>query len=297
MDLSVVVVNWNAKDYLEKCLASIFKNSPSFDFEVMVVDNASTDGSQDLVKTKFPQTKLILNKRNLGYSGAANRALGETNSPYLFLLNSDTEVLPGSLELMVEFGKNHPQAGAIGPMLVNADGTLQYSCRKFPSFKIGFFHALLSPFLPDNPYSRSYRLTDFDHRRRQEVDWISGASLFLKRKALEEVGFFDEGYFMYGEDLDLCFRLKQAGWKTYYYPEPKIKHYVGKSSRLHSPKMIIEHHKSIYRFLSKVYRGFPGAFLRYLIAAGLIFRAAILLAVLAVQKGVLNLKFKTKNVK
>lgn len=275
-DLTIVVINYNAKDFLEHCLSSIFRNSPISDLKVIVVDNNSSDGSVQMVKEKFPQVELSDNEQNLGYARAANYALRRIYTKYTLLLNSDTEIFPTSLERLLEFAESKSEAAAIGPMLTNPDGTLQYSCRRFPSFWVGTMHALLSPILPSNPFTKSYQLETWDHKEEHEVDWVSGAAMLFRTEAVREVSFFDEDYFMYAEDMDICWRLRQAGWRIYYLPSAKVLHHIGQSSRLESPRMVIEHHKSIYHFNSKVYRGFPRIILRWIIGLGLFFRALIL---------------------
>lgn len=294
-DLTIVVINYNARDFLKHCLDSLFKNGPSGDLKVIVVDNNSSDGSRQLVKEKFPQAELSDNEQNLGYAGAANYALRQIYTKYVLLLNSDTEIFPGSIERLLDFAETKPKAAVIGPMLVNADGTLQYSCRQFPSFLVGTMHALLSPIFPSNPFTRSYQLETWGHKEEREVDWVSGAALLLRTEAAREVSLFDEDYFMYVEDMDLCWRLKQANWKIYYLPRAKILHHIGQSSRLESSRMVVEHHKSIYRFNSKIYQGFPRIILRYIIAAGLFSRAFFLLLALGIKQIVA--KFKTQNEK
>lgn len=241
-----------------------------------MVDNGSSDDSGKMVKSKFSQAILVENEGNVGYCKASNQAIRASRGKFILLLNSDTEIMPGALDSLYRFARQHPDAGAIGPMLLNTDGTLQYSCRSFPSFGIAAMHAFLGLFFPTNPYTRAYKLTEWGHNSEREVDWISGACMFLRRQALEQIGFFDEDYFMYVEDVDLCYRLWQVGWKVYYLPSAKIIHHIAQSSQ-QSPKMVIEHHKSIYRFYAKQNPNGIGRFLKPLVALGLFVRGTLLI--------------------
>lgn len=276
MDISIGIINWNTRDLLERCLSSVFKDCSLCSMEVIVVDNGSSDDSGKMVKSKFSQAILVENEGNVGYCKASNQAIRASRGKFILLLNSDTEIMPGALDSLYRFARQRPDAGAIGPMLLNTDGTLQYSCRSFPSFGIAAMHAFLGLFFPTNPYTRAYKLTEWGHNSEREVDWISGACMFLRRQALEQIGFFDEDYFMYVEDVDLCYRLWQVGWKVYYLPSAKIIHHIAQSSQ-QSPKMVIEHHKSIYRFYAKQNPNGFGRFLKPLVAVGLFVRGTLLI--------------------
>lgn len=288
--LTIAVINWNTKDYLEKCLDSIYKTGASYPFEVVVVDNLSSDGSQQMVKARYPQTKLIESQVNLGYGKAANRVLSQVDSKYVLLLNSDVEMFPQSIDSMIDFAEKNPKAGVIGPMLLNHDGSLQYSCRNFPSFKSGALHAMTGFLYSNNPATKEYKLADWDHEKEREVDWLSGACMLLRKDAVEKVGFFDGNYFMYAEDMDLCYRLKQGGWVTYYNPESKVCHYIGASSSYQPSRMLIGHHKSIYKFCAKQYKGFT----KVVIAVGLTVRAAVLI-IANIFRGLKSKIFKKRN--
>lgn len=284
MRLSVVVVNWNTKEMLKGCLESVFSSFTQTPKEVIVVDNHSIDGSQEMVKKEFPNARLIENKDNLGFSRACNQGIEESQSEYVAVLNSDTLVSPAAFGQIVDFMDKHEQAGIAGPKLLDEDGSVQLSCRNFPSFKEAAGHAFAGILNQANPYTRSYRLADWDHQTVREVDWVSGACMVLRKKALEEVGLFDESYFMYLEDVDLCYRMHQAGWKVYFYPDAQVTHISGQSSRKRSAAAIIEHQKSIYRFYSNYYPQAKQWYWRWLVAAGLLVRATILLMINAVRQ-------------
>jgi GT2 family glycosyltransferase len=277
LDLSIIIINWNTKFLLEDCLASIFNSNSSIDHEVIVVDNFSTDGSIEMIKSKFPSVVLIENSENLGFCRAANKAIRISKGENLLILNSDTKIFTGSLDALVKFTKDHLDAGAVGPMLINPDGSLQYSCRRFPSFIMGTIHAFLGFVSPSNSYTKSYMMIDWDHKTEREVGWISGAAMFLRKKAVLDVGLFDENYFMYVEDVDICYQLWKKGWKVYYCPQAKIMHYIGESSRQKSPGMIIEHHRSMYYFLTKQNKDSYKKIFNLFIAIGLSVRAIVML--------------------
>jgi len=285
LDLTVGIINWNTKKLLERCLEVLFQDADSHNSLIVVADNNSTDGSQEMVKKEFPQVRLIANDANVGFATAANHILKTSRTPFVLLLNSDTEVTSGSLRIMVDFMKDNPDVAAAGPLILNFDGSIQYSCRNFPSFIDATVHAFLGAFSPSNPYSARYKMVDFDRDKQQRVDWISGAAMCLRREAVEKIGYFDESYYMYVEDMDLCFRLWRSGYKVYYLPRVKVYHHIGQSSKQINTKMVFEHQKSIYRFYSKLYADKPWRHIKFLIGIGLFCRS-ILLILLNWIKGV-----------
>ena len=212
---------------------------------------------------------LIENAGNLGFSAAANQALRTSHAKYVLILNTDTEVDPEAIDILVEFGDANDQMGAAGPLLLNTDGTIQLSGRRFPSFLDATMHAFLGIFWPENPFSVRYRMLDWDRQSERTVDWVSGAAMFIRREAARDVNFFDERFFMYVEDMDLCNRLWHKGWKVYFCPEARIIHHLAKSSEQSSAKMIVEFQRSLYRFFAKNYSHTWKRFLKPLVAAGL----------------------------
>lgn len=228
-DLSVVIVNWNTCAFLQDCLASLVEASRSISMEVIVVDNASSDGSLEMMLAEFPQVRLIRNERNAGYALANNQGLSVANGRYCLLLNADTLVTPYALRQMVTFMDAYPQAGACGPQLRYPDGKLQPSGRNFPTLK-----STLGELLPvPDSWRNKWRgpLSNRDYQQVVRVDEVSGAALCLSRKALSETGFLDESFFFLGEDIDLCWRLQKAGWKTYYLPNAHVVHHWGGSHK------------------------------------------------------------------
>lgn len=275
VDLSVVILNWNARAYLVAALDSIKGQEWRRTIEVIVVDNASRlDDSVAVVKRDYPWVRLIENPENTGFSAGNNVGLKAARGRYILFLNPDTIVHGGALDSLVDWMDAHPRAGAAGPKLLNEDGSLQPSCRAFPSFGAGLFrNTLLGRLFPNNPWSRSYLMQDFRHDEESAVDWLSGSALLARRAALEEAGPWDESYFMYCEDVDLCYRFKEHGWDRYYVPVATITHRIGGSSDWAQGAMIRQHHGSMLRFYFKHYAKGAGLLLAPLAVAGIGARA------------------------
>ncbi len=276
--LTVQIVNWNAREHLRQSLRSILDAPPRVPYEIIVLDNASQDGSVQMLEKEFPEVRLLVSEQNLGFSRGHNLIAKGAQGKYLFLLNPDTIVLPGALDLLVDYAENHPEVGIIGPKILNPDGSLQYSCRRFPNPTAALFrNTPLGKMFPNNPYTRDYLMTDWDHNSEREVDWVSGAALFIRRDLYEQLGGLDEQFFMYCEDTDLCYRAWQLGWKVVYYPEPKVIHAIGRSTDLIANRMIRTFHISMYRFYKKHYARKTPIFLRPLVPVGLALRASLFL--------------------
>ena len=253
-ELSVCIVNWNTREDLEQAIASVLESDPGLNREVIVLDNASEDGSADMVRERFPDVVLIESEKNLGfakgYNGTARRASGR----YLLILNPDTLVRSGSFKRLIDFLDSHEDAAAVGPRLLNSDGTIQYSCRRFPKPMAAVLrNTVIGRILPRNRSTRDYLMADWDHDTAGEVDWVSGAAVCIRPKAWAEVGGFDEGFFMYAEDMDWCLRARKAGWKIYYCPDAVIVHRIGSSSDQRPVQMVIQFHRSMARFYAKHY--------------------------------------------
>ena len=255
-DLSIVTVNYNAKDYLDRCLGSVIKTTSNISSEIIVVDNASVDGSTTLVKEKYPQVKIISNKQNFGFAKAVNQGITSSVGKHIMLLNNDVVVNGKAVETMLEMLENNDKVGAIGPKLLNADGTIQYQCRRgFPTpFNAFCYFSGLSRIFPKSEVIGSYLKSHLDDKETIEVDSLCGAAMIVRREIIEDVGLMDEGYFMYGDDIDLCYRIKQAGWKIFYLPHAEMIHYGGKGgSRKQSYRNIFEFHRAMAVFYSKHY--------------------------------------------
>ena len=284
-ELSVCIVNWNTRQDLEEALRSVFESDPELSIEVIVLDNASGDGSADMVRQRFPQVTLIQSTDNTGFARGYNRAAAAATAPYLLILNPDTVVQAGALGRLVRFMDSHPDAAAAGPCLLNSDGTLQFSCRRFPRPMVGLLrNTIIGRLAPRNRFTRDYLMQDWDHRSIRHVDWVSGAAICIRREAWDQIGGFDEGYFMYSEDMDWCLRAEQAGWKIYYVPEAVIVHRIGRSSDLRPLAMVIQFHRSAARFYRKHYAPRWPWGLRLLPIAGLWLRAALVLAQISLRR-------------
>ncbi len=251
-DLSICLVTWNVRDYLRDCLLSLRRARPEIDYEVLVVDNRSSDGTAVSVKTDFPEVSLIQNDRNRGFAAACNQAIRSSGGRYLLLLNPDTLVPAGSLEEMVRFLDQHPGAGGAGPKLINPDGSLQPSVRGFPTTAAAFRQFTILGDLGLFGRARSvYLQTNFDYQHPAVVDQPMGAALFLRRQALEEVGMLDEGFFLYFEEVDLCRRLSRAGWTVWYNPAAEIVHRGGESTRQEGGRSLLYFFQSQFRYFAK----------------------------------------------
>ncbi len=251
--LSIVIVNFNAGKLLQKCLDSIYAETRQIPFEIWVVDNDSTDASVSMIRRNFPQVNLIENKKNFGFAKANNQAINKCKGHYILLLNPDTLILKKALEKMVKFMDEHAQIGIGGCKVLNEDGMLQLACRrKFPTPSVAFFRMVgLSRLFPNSKVMAKYNLTYLNSNEPHEVDAVSGAFLMIRRKVIEEIGLLDEQFFMYGEELDWCFRAKKAGWKVMYYPHAEIIHYKGECSKFNHRKATFEFYRSMYLFHKK----------------------------------------------
>lgn len=222
--LTISIVNYNAGEYLLSCLESLEKVKNEVEFDVFVIDNASTDGSLKKAREKYPEFNFILNKENLGFGKAHNIVLKKAKTPFVLVLNPDCKVFPGTLEYLIDFMEKNPDVGVCSPKIEKADGSLDLaSHRGFPTPWASFLYFVLNN-------DRFYHLTNRNINQTHEVDSIVGAFMLIRKNVLDKIGFFDEDYFLYGEDIDLCFRIKKEGFKVMYVPQVKIKHVKGISS-------------------------------------------------------------------
>jgi GT2 family glycosyltransferase len=255
-DLSICVVSLQARDYLRACLDSIYQNPPSVPFEVIVVDNHSTDGTQVMVKSKYPQVQLIENAENLGYTAPMNQALRAAKGAFLMQLNPDTVVFPGSLDTLLAFMGAHPDVGICGPKVLNRDGSLQKQCRRGesrPWAVISYFLGLARLF-PRSKLFGGYLMNYMGEDDTHAVAGVSGSCMLIRRALVDQIGYLDELFFAYQEDVDYCFRAWQAGWKVFYVPTAHITHFGGQGgSRVQPYRSIIEWHRSYFLFYRKSY--------------------------------------------
>lgn len=228
MKLSIIVVSWNVREDLVRCLRSIEENPPGEGFEIIVVDNNSCDGTVEYVKANFPMVNVVANSENRGFAAANNQGLCIAMGQYILFLNPDTLVLPKSLEKLTEFLDNNEAVGACGPIILDPGGESHQSIGKFPTFRYALYGKTVFRFLGIfRGHYRKFRLENFDH---SNVESISGAALMVRRSVIEQVGPMDEIFFLYYEDLDLCLRIRKAGWRIAYVADSKIVHIGGQSA-------------------------------------------------------------------
>jgi GT2 family glycosyltransferase len=252
-DLSVIIVNYNVEYFLEQCLLSVEKAAKNIDAEIFVVDNNSVDGSVNLVKEKFPFVKLIENKKNTGFSFANNQAIKESQGKYVLLLNPDTLVEEDTFEKIITFMNTHQDAGGLGVMMVDGKGIfLPESKRGLPTPMVAFYKIFgLSALFPKSKIFGRYHVGYLDKNKTHEIEILSGAFMLLRKKVLDEIGLLDETFFMYGEDIDLSYRITKAGYKNYYFPETKIIHYKGESTKKSSVNYVFIFYRAMIIFAEK----------------------------------------------
>ena len=250
MDASIVIVSHNGRDLLRRCLASVYKHAQGIDFEVVVVDNASTDGTPGLVRSEFPDVRLAARDTNSGFAGGVNEGCGLAKGEHVLLLNPDAELSMNILPPMLAHLSEHPDVGILAPKIVDPDGSVQLSCRRFPDFTAPLFnrYSLFTRLFRGNPLSRRYLMTDFDHQHTSDVDWASAACWLVRRTTLDRVGALDEGYFWSIEDVDYCQRVHRAGLRVVYFPQVSILHHIGGSARTQPSKAIAARHRGMWRY-------------------------------------------------
>lgn len=226
--LSVAIVNHNTRDLLRVCIQSALEAGAE---EIVLVDNASDDGAPEMVQAEFPMVHLLINLNNGGMGAAANQALDRCTRPYVLLLNSDTVLRPGALPALSAYLSAHPRVGLVGPRLRNPDGTLQPSCFHYPTpLQVALELGSMEVVIRRIPLLRQLYLRTWDHQHAQRVPWVLGAALALRRSAFNQIGGFDQAYFMYSEEVDLCYRLQKAGWEIHFTPTAEIIHVGGAST-------------------------------------------------------------------
>jgi GT2 family glycosyltransferase len=276
IDLSIVIVNFNTGKFISRCLDFIRKNPPKCSYEIFVVDNNSKDNSVEIIKNHYPEVKLIQNSMNLGFSYANNQAIVRSKGRYILVLNPDTIVTRGAFDSMVRFMDAHPETGVGGAKILNFNGSIQYSCRRFPTLIFVFFgrQSVIIRFLPTNRISKKYLMMDEDYSKSMEVDWVFGACMILRRKALEDVGVFDEDYFIFVEDTDLCYRMRKKGWKVHFISDAVIFHHLGVTRDHFWKTTLLNHNLGMFKFFKKHYN--PKFFTQFLLSVGLLFRLLFL---------------------
>lgn len=246
MDISVIIVNWNTKDLLKKCLASIYETINFCDFEIIVVDNASSDGSAEMLVQNFPQVITVKNKENRGFGAANNQAFAIMKSRYALLLNTDAVLTPGAVKKLWEFAEANSRAAIVCGQLLNADGSKQNSVASFPTLLSLATNISLLEYL----FPKKYPSKHYEHKEPIEVDSAIGACMLVRKTVLDEVGFFDERYFFFFEETDMAYAFKNKSWKIFHIPDAFIYHLQGQSIGGNA-KSRIEFYRSRYQFLQK----------------------------------------------
>lgn len=258
-DLSVVILNYNAAGDVRRCLASLLAGCEGLCYETIVVDNASPRPGVDAAVAGHTGVRLIKRQRNGGFSAGINTGLRAATSAAVLILNPDTTLAPKAAVAMLAYLREHAEVGVLGPRILNEDGTLQLSCRRFPTFATAAFNrnSLLTRILPHNRFSSAYLMSDWDHTSIGDVDWLSGAAMLLNRAALEQVGLFDERYFFEIEDVDLCRRMHDAGFRVVYFPDATITHRIGASSSTLPNRVVLARHRGMWLYYRTYMRGGP----------------------------------------
>ncbi|HZY10836.1 MAG TPA: glycosyltransferase family 2 protein [Bacteroidota bacterium] len=252
--LSIVIVGYNSAQFLQNCLKSIFSQTPPFQLEVIVVDNASTDNSVSLIRQHYPQTKIISNEENKGFACGNNQGICQSLGQYILLLNPDTVVLDPALERLVDYIEATPDVGAVGPKIFNLDGSLQRTGVSFPSV----WNLIVEVFFLDVIFPKSrlfgrHRRLYEDPNQINEVDYVQGSCLLIRKNILDDIGSLDESFFIFFEETDLCFRLKKAGWNVLYFPDASIIHYGRGGLGYYDDVSLVQFHRSYLRFIKKHY--------------------------------------------
>jgi len=278
IDLSIVIVSWNVRALLQRCLSSLTECSKrnALQCEVIVVDNASADGSPDMVRQHFPDVVLVASDSNLGFTKGTNMGVAHSSGRYVLLLNPDTEVIGDALQTMVAHMDDHADVGALGPKLLFPDGRVQPSRRRFPTLATALLEStVVQQWFPRNRVLYRYYIQDRGDDEEQDVDWVIGACLLIRRQAWEQVGPLDEGFFMYSEELDWCRRLKTAGWRVVYVPEATIVHHEGQSSSQVVPARHIYFQSSKVLYFSKHHGVLAGETLRLFLLATYVYQLCL----------------------
>lgn len=255
IDVSILILNYNTCRLTMDCIKSVYDSETNYFYEIILIDNNSRDQSVEIISREFPGVQLIANSENVGFARGNNQGMEAASGRYVLLLNSDTVVRKDTLETMVAFMDSRPDLGASGCKVILPDGSLDKACKRgFPTPSASFYYAFgFSKLFPDRPKFNGYQLGYLDPDLEYPVDCLVGAFMLVRRETIEQIGGLDEEFFMYGEDLDWCFRMKEAGWGIYYYPQTTIVHLKGGSARRRPFKIVYEFHRAMILFHRKHY--------------------------------------------
>lgn len=291
--ISVIIVTYNSEKFIRSCLKSIISSFKSRKFEIIVVDNFSNDNTVKIVYDEFKDVRLFRLKKNKGFAYANNLAMERSFGDFICLLNPDTIVTDGALEKMAVFLENNDDVGIVGAKLKNFDGSLQLSCRKFPNYLNVFFgrKSLLRNIFPNNPISKDFMLEYLDYNKIQDVDWIMGAAVMLKRDLVENIGFFDENFKLFVEDTDLCYRIKKSGKRIVFLPDAVVFHFHGASVKEGFSRVQIYHNLGMFNFFRKHF--IKTGIFKFLLYCGIIIRIYFVFLFSLFEKLLTNVKGKT----
>ena len=277
MDLTIVIVNYNTEKLTLECIDSVYKSHLPYTFEIFVVDNHSSDNSIEAIKKRYPKVKLIENKENVGFSKANNQAIRQAQGRYVLLLNSDTILMENTLGVMTQYMDNHMDVGATGCEVLLPTGELDQAChRGFPTPQASFYYMSgLAKKYPNSPKYNSYHKSYLNMKEIHEIDCLVGAFMLVRKETIDQVGMLDEEFFMYGEDIDWCYRIKEAGWGIIYNPTVSIIHHKGASSRKKPFKIVYEFHRAMYLFHKKHYAKKYSIFVNGIVYAGIATKLSI----------------------
>jgi len=251
--ITIIIVTYNSEKFIRNCIDSIQKKTKRTDYEIVVVDNNSRDNTAEIIYKEFKNVRLIRNRKNVGFAVANNIAIERSKGDLIMLLNPDTVLENDAIGVLSDFLSKNTDVGCAGSKLLYFDGTLQLSCRRFPNFINVFFgrRSILRHMFPRNPVSRKFMLENMDYNCTQDVDWVMGAAMMMRRDMIEAVGSFDEQYFLFVEDTDLCYRIRESGKKVMYVPESVIRHYHGASVKEGFSRSQLQHNIGMYKFFKK----------------------------------------------
>jgi GT2 family glycosyltransferase len=280
--VTITICSWNSREDLRICLQSLRDRAAEIPFETIVIENNSNDESAEMVRSEFPEVKLLEPRMNLGFCAGHNLGVSHLRGRHWFCLNPDTVVHEGALRRMADFLDANPDVAIVGPKLLNTDGSLQFSVRRFPNpLAAAFRNTFLGRLFPNNRFTQSYLMRDLTHEDTVDADWVSGAAFMMSGRALAAVGAFDPEYFMFCEDVDLCWRSHRAGWKVTYLPEARVTHHIGRSTDKAPNRMIGRFHRSMYLFYCKTVISsrprWQRPWLKLFAASGLGLRAGLLI--------------------
>ncbi|HUF32038.1 MAG TPA: glycosyltransferase family 2 protein [Acidimicrobiales bacterium] len=270
-EVAAVIVSYNVADLLLECIESLQDDGVD---HIVVVDNASADGSVEAVRRAYPEVEVVALERNIGFGSGVNQGVVRTTAPFVLVVNPDVVVHSGSTKALLQALEADPGLAVVAPRIQTPEGALYPSARTFPDMVDAAGHAFLHFVWPSNPFSRRYRMLDWDHATASDVDWVAGTHFMVRREAWDAVGGFDESYFMYMEDVDLCWRLEKAGWRRGYEPAATVTHGIGRSTDQTPYRMIAAHHRSLLRYAARTTTGAQRLLLP-LIAAALVVRTAM----------------------